>query len=312
MALDDYFSDPSQDCLARLFDSVNSMDLSAAPILTRTEKFVMRASERKDIFADRFSPTNHIDNPIVAPSSAAHSNKPRHRPSNSIESVSSFEDGILIRPRDRDHDWDPHHQQQQQLRSRTRSRADSGAGSAPTSTTHSQQSPSDSSFTLGGSAVWVGDESGIESAAPPQPTAFVGSLVPSASGSTLATATRGRRSTDTSSASSHFGPPNTGPAFDHQVRPGIAKDTHFYHTFIAYKEHVLPIKMPLSTFPEEVGDVSTLHMHAHTFRIYSPALYVVLPYHTHSGVSHPTKRLGAPPSTSTHKWHPHTSHHNTL
>ena len=33
------------------------------------------------------------------------------------------------------------------------------------------------------------------------------------------------------------------------------KDTHFFPTTIAYKGHQLPIKMPLSTFPEEVGEV---------------------------------------------------------
>ena len=54
MALDDYFSDPSQDCLARLFDAVNAMDISMAPTLTRNEKLVMRVSERKDIFAEKF------------------------------------------------------------------------------------------------------------------------------------------------------------------------------------------------------------------------------------------------------------------
>ena len=55
MALDDYYNDPSQDALARLFDAVNSMDISGAPILTRQEKIVMRCSERKDVFAEKFA-----------------------------------------------------------------------------------------------------------------------------------------------------------------------------------------------------------------------------------------------------------------
>lgn len=33
------------------------------------------------------------------------------------------------------------------------------------------------------------------------------------------------------------------------------KDSHFYHTAINYNEHQLPVKVPLSTFPEEVGEV---------------------------------------------------------
>ena len=36
LALDDYLSDPSQDCLARLFDAVNSMDLSPHTVSFRT------------------------------------------------------------------------------------------------------------------------------------------------------------------------------------------------------------------------------------------------------------------------------------
>ena len=55
MALDDYFADPSQDCLAQLFDAINSMDLSAVPVLTRREKLVMRSSERNNILLEKFS-----------------------------------------------------------------------------------------------------------------------------------------------------------------------------------------------------------------------------------------------------------------
>jgi hypothetical protein len=67
---------------------------------------------------------------------------------------------------------------------------------------------------------------------------------------------RGRKSADASSISSsnahgsgtipHL---TLGDAFY-----GI-KDTHFFPTTIAYKGHQLPIRVPLSTFPEEVGDV---------------------------------------------------------
>ena len=43
---------------------------------------------------------------------------------------------------------------------------------------------------------------------------------------------------------------------DPQMRAGHTKDTHFYQTSIDYKGLQLPIKMPLSTFSEEVGEVS--------------------------------------------------------
>jgi hypothetical protein len=255
MALDDYFSDPSQDCLARLFDAVNSLDLSPAPLLTRQEKMVMRASERKDIFIEKFS---HL-----GPQQSWNSSNPglgaksifQHRSTNSGESYSSFEEGILSRHREREKTHDE-----------PRMRADSGPIALPTQpNTHGQNSPSDSSFSLGGSAVWVGDESGLD-LVPKDPSGDSSSVVSLVGSNTLVgSSTRKRRSTDASSSSSHaqsrdqmLRPPThaTQLYYDPHLRSGMAKDTHFYHTSVAYKDHQLPIKMPLSTFPEEVGDVS--------------------------------------------------------
>ncbi|CAE6478836.1 unnamed protein product [Rhizoctonia solani] len=54
MALDDYFVQPDVQCLARLFDAVNAMDVSRAPVLSRDEMLIMRATERKDVFAEKF------------------------------------------------------------------------------------------------------------------------------------------------------------------------------------------------------------------------------------------------------------------
>jgi hypothetical protein len=132
-----------------------------------------------------------------------------------------------------------------------------------TTSAPNQHSPEDSSFSLGGSAVWVGDESGLDITAPEENTAdtsSVGSVVGSA---TLAGSARPRRSTDASSSSSQAHSKEQSyrhiplrPAYsDSHYRHGIVKDTHFYHTTAAYKDHHIPVKMPLSTFPEEVGDV---------------------------------------------------------
>src|SRR5215472_28624 len=207
MALDDYFSDPSQDCLARLFDAVNAMDISSAPVLTRNEKIVMRASERKDVFAEKFGQVSgHSDNQQTA---STHPTRSRHRPSNSVESSSSFEDGILMRHRDRDHPL-------------PRPRADSGA--PPPSAPGHQNSPSDTSFNLGGSAVWVGDESVLEPGPPPQ-SGYVGSVGSTASGSSTAVTNRRRQSTGASSTSSVFGTPTLTPAFEANPRLGAVKDT---------------------------------------------------------------------------------------
>lgn len=256
MALDDYYSNPSQDCLATLFDAVNSMDISAAPTLTRYEKIVMRSSERKDIFAEKFAQPRttgetHLSVPSTNPRTAT------HRSTNSGSSLSSFEEGILMRKRGTERtnessretrDWE-----------RPRSRKASGAqANAPQQQPH--DSSSDLSFSLGGNPVWVGDETGLENAVSVAAGDGSSSSAASIGGSTMVTS-RGRRSTDASSSSSHhgkdyiIGPMPSTAAYN----TGMTKDTHFYHTTIAYKGHQLPIKLPLSTFPEEVGDVSLFH-----------------------------------------------------
>jgi hypothetical protein len=247
MALDDYYNDPSQDALARLFDAVNSMDISGAPVLSRSEKIVMRSSERKDIFAEKFAHIKDASNHL--PPSRYPSLKPQHRPTNSQGSHSSFEEGIMMRT--------------------NRERAGTSSTTSLPQANPGHSPPSDSSFSLGGSAVWVGDENDLDttigagSSGGGSGSVAGGSSAVSVGSSTLATS-RGRKSIDASSSSSH-GPPGKDyngygvtnmTTTDTQFRAGTVKDTHFFQTTIAYKGHQLPIKMPLSTFPEEVGDVS--------------------------------------------------------
>lgn len=54
LALDEYFSGGGQASLEQLYEAINAIDLSAMPRLSRAEKVVLRASERKDLFIDRF------------------------------------------------------------------------------------------------------------------------------------------------------------------------------------------------------------------------------------------------------------------
>lgn len=247
MALDDYYNDPSQDALARLFDAVNSMDISSAPVLSRQEKLVMRSSERKDIFAEKFA--------TAKDSSASYNNppprpKPQHRTTNSQGSQSSFEDGIMMRGR-----------------GRSGTTSTTSLPQQPTSNPN-YSPPEESSFSLGGSAVWVGDENELDTTMNGCSNGIsagaVGSSV-SVGSSTLVS--RGRKSTDASSSSSHGPPPGSyngysisnTTAIESQFRTGTVKDTHFFQTMIAYKNYQIPIKLPLSTFPEEVGDVSGLY-----------------------------------------------------
>ena len=39
----------------RLFDSLNAMDISLAPSFTRHEKFILRTSDRRDLFVEKFA-----------------------------------------------------------------------------------------------------------------------------------------------------------------------------------------------------------------------------------------------------------------
>lgn len=252
MALDDYFLNPSKDCLSRLFDAVNSMDISGAPLLTRHEKLIMRCSERKDVFAEKFR------HPESAPLTATMANqqllsKFGHGRDGSLESKLSFEEGVLAKKREsKDRDDNSSFIIDGGAPPSTSSHG-SGSQSRPQTGTPSQgstlgqSSPSDSSFSLGGSAVWVGDDGGGDhtmNGKDKEPMRIPPSI------------SRHRKSIDASSTSS-------SNAHGNGIIPHLAlgdplhgiKDTHFFPTTIAYKGHQLPIKMPLSTFPEEVGDV---------------------------------------------------------
>jgi hypothetical protein len=257
MALDDYLLDPSQDVLARLFDAINSMDLSLAPNFSKFEKFVLRSSERKDIFAEKFSApplpaaSQHGPAPVAyAPHVKAAAD---HRPSKSNGSLSSFEEGILMRSRAVDEN---RAREDYGSRARSREKADTES-TAGSSTIHSnsQPSPSDASFD------WVGDQSGLE-----HEGFDAGSIVSAATTTTTLVGSnanananaRKRRSTDATSSTSSYlhHPPRQAAQLEPLVRSAITKDTRFFNARVQYKDYSLPINMPLATFPEEVGDVS--------------------------------------------------------
>ncbi|KAF8627217.1 hypothetical protein AX15_004479 [Amanita polypyramis BW_CC] len=217
LALDDYFSDPSQNCLARLFDAVNSMDLSLVPRLTRHEKLVMRFSERKDIFAEKLPSIMARDAyPCNVCGGTSSSSSCNHHPSTSGGSTSSFEDG-------------------------------------------------------------VGDEKGVLSnKVDTDGRHSIGIIID---------VEARRKSLDASSSSSHVPGEELGHQvnammlgyFDNPIRTAMTKDTHFYHTTVAYRDHQLPIKLPLSTFPEEVGDYSLITL----IKVFSSHQLVSGPQHPH-------------------------------
>ncbi|KAI1786728.1 mesa protein [Ganoderma leucocontextum] len=265
LALDDYFMNPSQDCLARLFDAVNAMDFNNMPLLTNFEKLIMRCSERQDLLIGRFDEYSPLGDPGTATQQTATGGfpptaRPTHRHTNSGDSRVSYGESV-------------------------KGRAGNGVGnSRAAGQMRSPTSPSEASFSLDGSAVWVGDESGLDQ------MGFVATAA-SASSSSISSAARG---TDTSSSSSHgaYGRPGEGAPSLPGVASAALKDSHFFHTAINYNEHLLPVKVPLSTFPEEVGEGSLtllcatfsptittmtgpLHPHLHTNGALTPPVIVL-------------------------------------
>lgn len=248
MALDDYFMNPSQDCLARLFDAVNSMDISMAPVLTRYEKLIMRTSERKDVFIEKFEE-------LTRPPINEQPGNQTHKNNESVGSHSSFEEGILLRTKDE--------------KGKGKEVDKKAAASSATSLQASNQySPSEASFSLDGSAVWV--DSGD------QTFQYAGSSVTSVGkSSSRSTSLRGRKSTDASSSSSsqHARDRSGAVTPSANATTPVLKDTHYFPATIDYNDHQLPIRLPLSTFPEEVGDVRPL--------IYGHYIMVHLPEHSY-------------------------------
>lgn len=54
LALEEYFRSPLPETLASLYDAVNSMDLSLLPRLSLQERFILQASDVKDLFVEKF------------------------------------------------------------------------------------------------------------------------------------------------------------------------------------------------------------------------------------------------------------------
>ncbi|WVQ78521.1 hypothetical protein IAT38_000607 [Cryptococcus sp. DSM 104549] len=54
LALEEYFNSPSPEILERLFDSANAISVKGMPPLSRYERILLRSSERKDLFEEKF------------------------------------------------------------------------------------------------------------------------------------------------------------------------------------------------------------------------------------------------------------------
>ncbi|KAF8586594.1 spindle pole body interacting protein [Ramaria rubella] len=218
IALQEYFNDPSDDCITRLYDAVNAMDITLAPTLSRYEKLIMRASERKDVFAEKFV-------------------------SRSTEGGSAEDDTTSNGAAPHSTHSQPTIAPVQRVRTDSLRSIDSG------------RSNTDSNASAGSSAVWVGGDAVNDHQEIPRP----------------------RTSLDDGSYGNGFSTTSTD-SHSHPQRIGPSLDTHFFETTIMYKKTKLNIRLPLSTFPEEVGDYSLIQL-VQTFSV--PGATVAGPLHSH-------------------------------
>ncbi|KAJ1600348.1 hypothetical protein NDA14_006775 [Ustilago hordei] len=209
LALDDYFKEPGLDCLARLYESINRLDLSAAPSFSRAEKLVLRGSDRRDLFEERFvaASRNELEaNAAATTGTAATSTASTAAPTTPSEEIET-------------------------------------AHSSPSSVGGVEmiRRRTDSTSTFSSETKSLKKKLSAASLRP-----ALGARRASTANSVAGMAgSQGRRSISTS----------TSPL------PGAKpRDTHFFDSVLTYRSVPLPIRVPLTTFPEEVGEYSLIKL----------------------------------------------------
>ena len=250
LALEEYFQTPSIDVLERLFDSLNSIDTSAMPQLTRAEKHILRSSERRDLFEEKFRAVSKAAGPpsasLMGPGATA-----RDR----AASV-AFGKKLGLNEDDED-DLNGDYASGSRSASAGGGPADAQVTSAvstspPTSFSppkHPSSSPprtrlqsSSSHLSLASSFVTSNNEH--PSSRSPTP-----SMVPIQPTTPYQQRTPYQPQTPTLGGFG-IGPPPPGKG------KKISKDTHYFETEAWSRGIKVPIRVPLGTFDEEVGDVS--------------------------------------------------------
>ena len=203
LALDDYFREPKIECLARLYDAVNQLDLSAAPVFSRSEKLILRATDRRDLFQERFAPVDVVELPGSATEDAK------------MQAL-RLDDPVT-------------------------------PGTATTSTT-TATSATDSTGIVhnrtDSSSTASQEES--KSLKKKQSSASLRPGLGTRRGSSAATLATDRRPSQ--------------PLINQSTGKGGPRDTHFYDATLDYRQVPIPIRIPLSLFPEEVGEYSLIKL----------------------------------------------------
>ncbi|WWD18449.1 hypothetical protein CI109_102901 [Kwoniella shandongensis] len=178
LALEEYFISPSPEILAKLFDSANAISTAGMPKLSRYERILLRSSERKDLFEEKFGifdPSSGTKETFDETSEAGHSNPISEEGPRAI--------------------YKGHHK--------------------------TSSSASGARMVRKGSA---SSSSQIHLATPPS--------------------REGRLTPDMG-----YG--------DAGRRKGVPRDTHFFETEARFKKITVPIRIPMTVFDEDVGDVSS-------------------------------------------------------
>ncbi|GAA5885668.1 hypothetical protein JCM6882_007519 [Rhodosporidiobolus microsporus] len=270
LALDSYFSSPSPSVLSSLYSALNAMDISALPFLTLDERVVLRTSERKDLFEDKF---------VAAAEEAG------VRRSGSV--VSRTERGGGARRDANDTDTDsaaevllPSSASSSAL-NLTQPQNRDGFTRSPSLSSLASATPSASGTTANGS---VEDLTSTTAS-----STYSGSRSRAGTISSLGGDDRAGWSPSYPSSSAGGAlPPPVPPVSRPAAAPAAAqvqaqvqkpKDTHWFETKVVYNGMSIPVRIPLGTFPREIGEYSlitlTQLLSAPTSHSFPP------PYHPH-------------------------------
>ncbi|GAA5968749.1 hypothetical protein JCM11641_000720 [Rhodosporidiobolus odoratus] len=283
LALEDYFNDPSLSVLSNLYQSLNSsLDLSTLPHFSLDERTVLRTSDRKDLFEEKF--------PLVPPAPASAGG------SRAQSSVKGGEGTAAVGKED---------QEGAQVLVASPTSAGGADGSASSSVQGGfNRSPSLSSLAsiAAPSPSSVSSTDDLPFASPSTSVSTSATTIPTRSrNNTLASI--GTSSTSYSSAEDRWGGPvpqlpqagrstvsltpgtGTGGKAAATKVGGKPKDTHYFETLFGYGKMSIPVRIPLATWPGEVGEYSLINLIS-TFS--TPSSLVPSPLFPHLHTSGPS------------------------
>ncbi|GAA5874615.1 hypothetical protein JCM3774_004662 [Rhodotorula dairenensis] len=316
LALEDYFRNPSIAILANLYDSLNAIDTTGLPFLTLPERQILRTSDRKDLFEEKFPPVASGSG-LVFGSRAASTEDPHghgRTPSTQSAAGSSLLGSSSSNNEHGAVEGFPHRTasavsipaatattRHTRLSLREAQSVESLASNTAVQTvsvgTCASRSNSRDDLSLPGSSPNLSRATTLNSIDGDYLRAGAGSSSSGNGGAELlprrpsaAAAGQGRIPRSPSLTFSQISPTLLSRDLGPGARP---KDTHLFEIKVEYNGLSLPVKIPLSTFPTEIGDYSLIklvqtfsapgslvpgphHPHLHTAGAQTPAIIVLL------------------------------------